>query len=101
MLGVTEIGMDRLAAHEAELTWARSTEMREIEGMELTATWSRPRCREPGVIPFNVQGMSHYLTAAILSAEYGIGVRNGCFCAHPATLCVLAADPRRGGLELA
>ncbi|NTU65262.1 MAG: aminotransferase class V-fold PLP-dependent enzyme [Chloroflexi bacterium] len=27
--------------------------------------------------------MSHFLVAAILGTEYGIGVRNGCFCAHP------------------
>ena len=24
-----------------------------------------------------------YLLAAVLATEYGIGVRNGCFCAHP------------------
>jgi hypothetical protein len=27
--------------------------------------------------------MHHALVAARLSAEYGIGVRHGCFCAHP------------------
>jgi hypothetical protein len=27
--------------------------------------------------------VSHALVAARLSAEYGIGVRHGCFCAHP------------------
>jgi selenocysteine lyase/cysteine desulfurase len=36
-----------------------------------------------GVIPFNLGNLSHFLVAAILSTEYGIGVRNGCFCAHP------------------
>jgi selenocysteine lyase/cysteine desulfurase len=34
-------------------------------------------------LPFNIKGLSHFLVAAILGAEYGIGVRNGCFCAHP------------------
>jgi selenocysteine lyase/cysteine desulfurase len=27
--------------------------------------------------------MPHALTAAILNYEGGVGVRNGCFCAHP------------------
>ena len=32
---------------------------------------------------FTVDGMHHALVAARLSAEFGIGVRHGCFCAHP------------------
>jgi selenocysteine lyase/cysteine desulfurase len=36
-----------------------------------------------GVIPFKVEGMPNGKVASILSTEYGIGVRNGCFCAHP------------------
>lgn len=32
---------------------------------------------------FTVDGLHHALVAARLSAEYGIGVRHGCFCAHP------------------
>ena len=32
---------------------------------------------------FTVDGVPHALVAARLSAEYGIGVRHGCFCAHP------------------
>jgi selenocysteine lyase/cysteine desulfurase len=30
-----------------------------------------------------VEGIPHALVAALLSAEHGIGVRHGCFCAHP------------------
>ncbi|MFH2003554.1 MAG: aminotransferase class V-fold PLP-dependent enzyme [Bacteroidota bacterium] len=36
-----------------------------------------------GVIAFNIDGMHHALVASILGYEGGIGVRNGCFCAHP------------------
>jgi selenocysteine lyase/cysteine desulfurase len=32
---------------------------------------------------FTVDEVPHALVAARLSAEYGIGVRHGCFCAHP------------------
>ena len=35
------------------------------------------------VAAFTVEGMHHALVAARLSAEFGIGVRHGCFCAHP------------------
>ena len=35
------------------------------------------------VATFVVDGVPHALVAARLSAEYAIGVRHGCFCAHP------------------
>ena len=35
------------------------------------------------VVSFTVEGIPHALVAARLSAEYGIAVRHGCFCAHP------------------
>jgi selenocysteine lyase/cysteine desulfurase len=35
------------------------------------------------VVTFTVEGLPHGLVAARLSAEDGIGVRHGCFCAHP------------------
>jgi len=35
------------------------------------------------IATFTVDGLHHALVAARLSAEHGIGVRHGCFCAHP------------------
>ncbi len=35
------------------------------------------------VAAFTVEGVPFALVAARLSAEFGIGVRHGCFCAHP------------------
>ncbi|HLX89471.1 MAG TPA: aminotransferase class V-fold PLP-dependent enzyme, partial [Acidimicrobiales bacterium] len=35
------------------------------------------------IAAFVVEGVHHALVAARLSAEWGIGVRHGCFCAHP------------------
>jgi selenocysteine lyase/cysteine desulfurase len=35
------------------------------------------------VAAFTVQGVPHALVAARLAAEEAIGVRHGCFCAHP------------------
>ncbi len=47
-----------------------------------------------GVITFNVEGIHHSLVAAILGDEYGIGVRNGCFCAHPYINHILGVGPK-------
>jgi len=44
------------------------------------------------VATFTVEGMHHALVAARLSAEFGIGVRHGCFCAHPYLLRLLGLD---------
>lgn len=35
------------------------------------------------IIPFNVEGLDHGQVATILSHEYAIAVRSGCFCAQP------------------
>ena len=45
-----------------------------------------------GVIPFEVENISHFLVAAVLGHEWGIGVRNGCFCAHPYILHLLGLN---------
>jgi selenocysteine lyase/cysteine desulfurase len=41
------------------------------------------------VVTFVVAGVHHALVAARLSAEHAIGVRHGCFCAHPYLLRLL------------
>jgi cysteine desulfurase/selenocysteine lyase len=87
---LNEIGMDRLAAHEAELTRYTLEELRNIDGIELYGNADAASAgARLGVIPFNIKGLSHYLVGAVLSTEYGIGVRNGCFCAHPYVLRLL------------
>jgi cysteine desulfurase / selenocysteine lyase len=85
-----EIGMDRLAAHEADLTHYTLEALKTIDGIELYGnTDAASASARLGVIPFNVKGLSHYLVGAVLSTEYAIGVRNGCFCAHPYVLRLL------------
>jgi selenocysteine lyase/cysteine desulfurase len=46
-----------------------------------------------GVIPFNLKGVNHALAAAALGWEAGVGVRHGCFCAHPFIAHLLDLDP--------
>ncbi len=90
------LGMEAIAAHEAELTAYALKKLATIPNLEIYGdTNPANAAKRLGVIPFNVRGLSHFLVAAILSAEWGIGVRNGCFCAHPYLLQLM----RIGGIE--
>ena len=44
------------------------------------------------VAAFNLTGTPHALVASRLSHEFGIGVRSGCFCAHPYVIRLLQLD---------
>jgi selenocysteine lyase/cysteine desulfurase len=81
-----QIGWETIIAHEEELSRRLSDGLLAIDGVRLLG----PR-RTAGDLPaptlpvaaFTVEGIHHALVAARLSAEYGIAVRHGCFCAHP------------------
>ena len=78
------VGMDRIAAHEQELVEYSLKRLDSIDGLTIYGETDPERSAEKvGVIPFNLEGLSHFLLAAILGYEAGIGVRSGCFCAHP------------------
>jgi selenocysteine lyase/cysteine desulfurase len=70
--------------------WPRNTDLideaytglQEIPGLEIYSMWGEHHPRI-GVFTFNVEDIPYGLLGAVLSAEYGIGVRTGCFCAHP------------------
>ncbi len=84
------IGMDAVAEHEAELTAYALEQFGKIPGLRIYGDANPENARQRlGVIPINLEGVSHYLLAAILGHEYGIGVRNGCFCAHPYMLFLM------------
>jgi cysteine desulfurase / selenocysteine lyase len=78
------IGMEQVARHEAELTGYLLTRLREVPGVLVFGEPDPARAAERlGVVPIQLEGLSHFLVAAILGFEFNIGVRNGCFCAHP------------------
>jgi cysteine desulfurase/selenocysteine lyase len=78
------IGMSAIADHEAVLTSYALERLTQLDNIELYGDRDpKNAANRLGVIPFNVKEMSHFKAAAILGAEWGIGVRNGCFCAHP------------------
>ncbi|MFQ5649155.1 MAG: aminotransferase class V-fold PLP-dependent enzyme [bacterium] len=78
-----EIGMETVAEHECSLTERMLSGLEKIGQIELYGTRRTDPDFRLGVVPFNVSGMPHPKTAAILGCEFGVGVRHGCFCAHP------------------
>jgi selenocysteine lyase/cysteine desulfurase len=75
------LGFDLIRAHESELHARLLAGIAEL-GLEPLRFW--PEHDDlVGVVSFNVPGYRADLVAAYLSAEHGIGVRGGKFCAHP------------------
>ena len=92
---LSKIGMAKIAAHETELASCALTKLGKIPGVQILGDASPGNTASRlGVIPFNVDGLNHSLVAAILGAEFGIGVRSGCFCAHPYVACLLKVSKR-------
>jgi selenocysteine lyase/cysteine desulfurase len=71
-----------LAQHERDLHGQLIEGLAAIDGVHTARIW--PDSQDPaGIVIFTVDGYRPGLVAAVLSAEYGIGVRDGRFCAHP------------------
>jgi cysteine desulfurase/selenocysteine lyase len=81
---IKKIGIENIIEHEKQLTSYILQKMQHIPNVDIYGS-ADPTIIENrlGVISFNIQNLPHALTAAILNYEGGIGVRNGCFCAHP------------------
>ncbi len=100
MVGLEAIGWDAIRAHEEELARRLLPGLRAIEGVRVLGPHgsSSTGAAIPGpgslpVVSFTVEGIHHALVAARLSAEFGIAVRHGCFCAHPYVVRLLGLDP--------
>ena len=85
------IGWKAIIGHDDALLGPLRSGLAGISGVRLLGP------KPPGVtLPlatFTIDGVHHSLVAARLSAEYGIGVRHGCFCAHPYLLRLLDLTP--------
>ncbi len=90
---IEKIGWEDIIDHEASLTHYALEKIKRISGVSLYGGSDLAEVRNRlGVITFNVRDLSHALVASILSYEWGIGTRNGCFCAHPYVKCLLHVD---------
>ncbi|MFS8103039.1 aminotransferase class V-fold PLP-dependent enzyme [Lentzea alba] len=71
---------EQTVAHEQELLARLSDGLRTVPGFrELSILTDADKV---GVVSFTISGFDAGFLAAALSAEYGIGVRDGAFCAH-------------------
>lgn len=87
---LSQVGMGAVAAHEMELTRYALRELNRLNGVKVYGCSDPDRLDDRlGVISFEVEGIPHGKAAAILAFEGGIGVRSGCFCAHPYVLRLL------------
>jgi selenocysteine lyase/cysteine desulfurase len=81
---LVELGFDEMLRHEADLGEHLVKSLSEIPGVVVLGgreTWSG--AERLGLASFVIQGVHHGLAAAALSHEWGMAVRNGCFCANP------------------
>jgi selenocysteine lyase/cysteine desulfurase len=84
-------GMDNVAREERELLTHARERLASIPEFEHYRVWPAEHPRV-GLVTFNLRGTPYDLLAAVLSAEYGIGIRHGCFCAHPLMMRLLRVD---------
>ena len=80
-------------AHEQALLSRLRSGLAEVPGLRELSLLGGDRV---GVVSFAVDGWDPGLLAAALSAEHGIGVRDGAFCAHIATRRLLASAGASG-----
>lgn len=78
---LTGIGWPSLTGHERRIAGSLRRGLASIPGVRLLGPGTGAETLP--VAAFTVDGVSHALVAARLAAEDAIGVRHGCFCAHP------------------
>ncbi|MFF5636826.1 aminotransferase class V-fold PLP-dependent enzyme [Streptomyces sp. NPDC012825] len=93
---LTEAGFDALVARENHLIAKVREGLAEVPEVRVLSLFGDDAPRV-GVISFVVEGWNSSHFAAALSAEYGIGVRDGLFCAHPLVRTLLGSDPQDPG----
>lgn len=94
---LSRVGLDKIADHERRLTRYAIDRLADMPGVRVhgptpTAATASDAEDRLGVIAFTVDGIDHGLVAAVLGYEHGVGVRNGCFCAHPYVARLLELD---------
>ncbi|MFG2663459.1 aminotransferase class V-fold PLP-dependent enzyme [Streptomyces sp. NPDC048387] len=91
-----EAGFDGLVARERHLIAKVREGLAEVPQVRVLSLFGDEAPRV-GVISFVVDGWNSSHFAAALSAEYGIGVRDGLFCAHPLVRTLLGGEPQEPG----
>ena len=83
---LSRIGLDLIAAKEQALVKLTLDQFQSAPRIRLAGI-KDPRCQyipcRGAVFSFEVQNIPYNLVARLLATQGGIGVRTGCFCAHP------------------
>jgi len=85
------IGWPAIAGHDDRLARRLRDGLDGIDNVRLLGPG--PAVDTLPLATFTIDGVPHALVAARLSAEQGIGVRHGCFCAHPYLMRLLGLSP--------
>lgn len=93
---LTEAGFDALVAREEHLIAKVRAGLADVPEVRILSLFGEDAPRV-GVLSFVVEGWNSSHFAAALSAEYGIGVRDGLFCAHPLVRTLLGGDLQTQG----
>jgi selenocysteine lyase/cysteine desulfurase len=86
---------DAIEQHERSLLARLRTGLARIPGVTTYSLFGAEADRV-GTVTFTIAGLASSVVSAALSAEYGIGVRDGRFCAHPLVGQLLAESPEHG-----
>lgn len=78
-----ELGFDEMLEHEVRLGNRMLEGLSRIPKVGVLGSVEPERSGRLALASFVIEGLDHGLVAAALSHEWGIAVRNGCFCAHP------------------
>ena len=79
VLHLSGLGMDQVAAYEAELLWTATERLQAIEGLQIIGTAPN----KAGVISFNLEGIHPHDIGTIID-HHGVAIRTGHHCAMPA-----------------
>ncbi|MEV6264199.1 aminotransferase class V-fold PLP-dependent enzyme [Streptomyces sp. NPDC051784] len=93
---LTEAGFGRLVEREQRLVARVREGLADVPEVKVLSLFGDDAPRV-GVISFVVEGWNSSHFAAVLSAEYGIGVRDGLFCAHPLVRTLLGGESQDPG----
>ncbi|MFN8448464.1 MAG: aminotransferase class V-fold PLP-dependent enzyme, partial [Anaerolineae bacterium] len=91
-----EIGMERIQAHEREITAYALDRLAEVPGVTL---YGPDASKKGGVATFSMQGIHAHDVAQLLDSE-GIAVRAGHHCAMPLHECLGVSATARASFYL-
>ncbi len=88
-----DLGFEEMLRYENAIGANMLARLAAIPGVKvLGGARSHPGAHRLALASFTIDGMHHGLVAAVLSHEWGIAVRSGCFCANPYVFHLLHMD---------